>query len=152
VKLSPEIKEPTAKDKTGTALARKEVIISAGTFNTPQLLKLSGIGPADELHNLGIPLVVDLPGVGQNLQDRYENGVIVNLTNPFSVFKVSSPLLPLFLMHPAYNTILKDHRAALRAQTPPIPASSNGTPCKATKPDTPPTAGRSRSPNAPLLP
>jgi choline dehydrogenase len=98
VKLSPEIKQPTAKDKTGTALARKEVIISAGTFNTPQLLKLSGIGPADELHKLGIPLVVDLPGVGQNLQDRYENGVIVNLTNPFSVFKVSTPP-PLFFPH-----------------------------------------------------
>jgi choline dehydrogenase-like flavoprotein len=65
------------------------VIISAGTFNTPQLLKLSGIGPAAELHKLGIPVVVNLPGVGQNLQDRYENSVIVNLPNPFSVWKVS---------------------------------------------------------------
>jgi choline dehydrogenase len=74
---------------SGTAYAEKEVIISGGTFNTPQLLKLSGIGPAAELKKLGIPVVVNLPGVGQNLQDRYENSVIVNLENPFSVFKVS---------------------------------------------------------------
>jgi choline dehydrogenase-like flavoprotein len=73
---------------SGTAYAEKEVIISGGTFNTPQLLKLSGIGPAAELKKLGIPVVVNLPGVGQNLQDRYENSVIVNLENPFSVFKV----------------------------------------------------------------
>lgn len=74
---------------SGTAYAEKEVIISGGTFNTPQLLKLSGIGPAAELKKVGIPVVVNLPGVGQNLQDRYENSVIVNLENPFSVFKVS---------------------------------------------------------------
>ena len=83
---------------SGTAYAEKEVIISGGTFNTPQLLKLSGIGPAAELKKLGIPVVVNLPGVGQNLQDRYENSVIVNLENPFSVFKVSlSNNLHLFL-------------------------------------------------------
>jgi choline dehydrogenase-like flavoprotein len=74
---------------SGTAYAEKEVIISGGTFNTPQLLKLSGIGPEAELKKLGIPVVVNLPGVGQNLQDRYENSVIVNLENPFTVFKVS---------------------------------------------------------------
>lgn len=74
---------------SGTAYADKEVIISGGTFNTPQLLKLSGVGPAAELEKLGIPVVVDLPGVGQNLQDRYENSIIVNLENAFSVFKVS---------------------------------------------------------------
>ena len=52
--------------------AGKEVIISAGAFNTPQLLKLSGIGPKEELEALGIDVLVDLPGVGRNLQDRYE--------------------------------------------------------------------------------
>lgn len=55
---------------------RREVILSAGAFNSPQLLKLSGIGPRDELERLGIPVRVDLPGVGRNLQDRYEVGVI----------------------------------------------------------------------------
>ena len=50
--------------------AAREVILSAGVINSPQLLKLSGIGPADELREHGIPLVHDLPGVGENLQDH----------------------------------------------------------------------------------
>ncbi len=50
--------------------ARREVILSAGVINSPQLLKLSGIGPADELREHGIPLVHELPGVGENLQDH----------------------------------------------------------------------------------
>jgi choline dehydrogenase len=63
--------------------ASREVIVSAGTYNTPQLLKLSGIGPAHELRSHGIPTLVDLPGVGANLQDRYEVGVVTNLTSDF---------------------------------------------------------------------
>ncbi|MDZ7870818.1 MAG: GMC family oxidoreductase N-terminal domain-containing protein [Rheinheimera sp.] len=55
-----------------TVLARREVIISAGAFGSPQLLQLSGIGPAGELQRLGIPVVCDLPGVGQNLQDHID--------------------------------------------------------------------------------
>jgi choline dehydrogenase len=50
--------------------ANKEVILSGGTINSPQLLMLSGIGPADQLKALGITVVADLPGVGQNLQDH----------------------------------------------------------------------------------
>jgi choline dehydrogenase len=60
----------------GYVAAKKEVIISAGAFNTPQLLKLSGVGPREELSKFGIEVVKDLPGVGTNLQDRYEVGVI----------------------------------------------------------------------------
>ena len=58
------------------AQAAREVILSGGAFNTPQLLMLSGIGPRAVLEPLGIPVRVDLPGVGKNLQDRYEVGVI----------------------------------------------------------------------------
>jgi choline dehydrogenase-like flavoprotein len=58
------------------AYARREVILSGGAFNTPQLLMLSGIGPAQTLQEHGIPVRVDLPGVGKNLQDRYEVGVV----------------------------------------------------------------------------
>ena len=50
--------------------ARREVILSGGTINSPQLLMLSGIGPAEHLQSLGIPVLADLPGVGQNLQDH----------------------------------------------------------------------------------
>ena len=50
--------------------ARREVIVSGGTINSPQLLMLSGVGPAGHLQSLGIPVVADVPGVGQNLQDH----------------------------------------------------------------------------------
>lgn len=59
-----------------TARARKEVILSGGVFNTPQLLQLSGIGPRADLEALNIPVVVDLPGVGRNLQDNQEFPVV----------------------------------------------------------------------------
>lgn len=50
--------------------ARKEVILCAGAFNSPQLLMVSGVGPEKHLQEHGIPVVYDLPGVGQNLQDH----------------------------------------------------------------------------------
>lgn len=67
---------------THRAYATREVILAGGTFNTPQLLMLSGIGPADELTAHGIPLRVDLPGVGRNLQDRYEVPVVNRMNFP----------------------------------------------------------------------
>ncbi len=56
--------------------ANREVILSAGALASPKLLMLSGIGPAAPLQQLGIPLVADLPGVGQNLQDHVQLPVI----------------------------------------------------------------------------
>jgi len=58
------------------ARATREVILAGGAFNTPQLLMLSGIGDRDELSAHDIPQRVDLPGVGRNLQDRYEVSVV----------------------------------------------------------------------------
>jgi choline dehydrogenase len=63
---------------------RREVIVSGGAFNTPQLLMLSGIGPSAELVAHGIPVRVHLPGVGRNLQDRYEIAVVNRLKKPWS--------------------------------------------------------------------
>jgi choline dehydrogenase len=59
--------------------AAREVILSAGAFNSPQVLMLSGIGPAEELTRLNIQVRVDRPGVGRNLQDRLETGVVCKL-------------------------------------------------------------------------
>jgi choline dehydrogenase len=59
-----------------TAMARREVILSAGAVATPQLLLLSGVGPKDQLRALGIHCVADTPGVGENLQDHV--GVYLN--------------------------------------------------------------------------
>ncbi|MEJ8824337.1 GMC family oxidoreductase N-terminal domain-containing protein [Variovorax humicola] len=53
--------------------ARREVILSSGAFGSPQLLMLSGVGPGADLQRLGIPVVHDLPGVGENLQDHIDH-------------------------------------------------------------------------------
>lgn len=76
----------TSPGVPGSVNATGEVIISAGTYNTPQLLKLSGIGPHAELSALGIPTLVNLPGVGNNLQDRYEVSVIGDTTSDFEIW------------------------------------------------------------------
>lgn len=76
-----------------TAYAEREVIIAAGAFNTPQLLMLSGIGPREELEKHGIEVKVELPGVGKNLQDRYEIGVVTRL-------KENIPLIKGMKLHP----------------------------------------------------
>jgi choline dehydrogenase len=67
--------------------ASKEVILAGGAFNTPQILKLSGIGPKEELTKFNIPIKVDLPGVGTNLQDHFEIGVTHKAKSPFDIVK-----------------------------------------------------------------
>ena len=70
--------------ETRQAQARSEVILCGGAINSPQLLLLSGIGPADQLRALDIPIVVDLPGVGRNLQDHLDVAVAYACTAPIS--------------------------------------------------------------------
>jgi choline dehydrogenase len=62
--------------------AQREVILCAGTYQSPQLLMLSGIGPRDELHGYGIDVLVDQPAVGGNLQDHLNAGVILFTDDP----------------------------------------------------------------------
>lgn len=64
-----------------------EVILAGGAFNTPQMLMLSGIGSREELERHRIPVRVRLEGVGKNLQDRYEVGVITKLKKPLDLLK-----------------------------------------------------------------
>ncbi|KAI2610681.1 putative GMC oxidoreductase [Hypoxylon fragiforme] len=64
--------------------ANKEVIVAGGAFNSPQILKLSGIGPEEELKKFNIPVVKDLPGVGEKLADNYEGGVLALASKPLN--------------------------------------------------------------------
>src|SRR5256714_3498866 len=73
------------------ALAEREVILSSGAYNTPQLLMLSGVGPAEHLTMREIEVTVDLPGVGQNLQDHINSGVIYTTDEPVSLLLGMEP-------------------------------------------------------------
>ncbi len=72
-------------DRLLRARARREVILSASAFHSPKLLMLSGIGPAQHLRDLGIRLVHDLPGVGENLQDHLEVWIQHACTQPITL-------------------------------------------------------------------
>jgi choline dehydrogenase len=86
-RADPHARDDSALPPGRYVRARREVILSAGAFNTPQLLMLSGIGPRDALDKHGIPTKVHLPGVGGNLQDRYEVGVVHKMEREFDLLK-----------------------------------------------------------------
>ena len=71
--------------KIAMASADREVILSAGALQSPQILQLSGIGPAGLLQDLGIPVIADAPEVGRNLQDHYQARLIVRLKEKISL-------------------------------------------------------------------
>jgi choline dehydrogenase len=68
------------------AHAEAEVLVATGTYNTPKLLMLSGLGPADHLRAHGLPVLQNLPGIGQNLQDHHEVPVISTIKAPGGYF------------------------------------------------------------------
>jgi choline dehydrogenase len=72
--------------------ARREVIISGGALNSPHLLMLSGIGPADHLREHGIKCEADLKGVGENLQDHLEFYMQYECRQPITLYSLSNPL------------------------------------------------------------
>lgn len=75
-------RQNTAAGKTKQVFAAREVILAGGTFNTPQVLMLSGIGPRDVIEKHGLTCVEELSGVGKNLQDRYEVAVVNRMKFP----------------------------------------------------------------------
>ena len=89
--------EVKIKNKTEKVFANKEVIVSAGSINSPQLLMLSGIGPAKHLNELGINVVKDLPGVGKNLQDHLETYVQQECKTPDTLYSATKLLNKLVL-------------------------------------------------------
>lgn len=78
--------------QTLTATASKEVILAAGAINSPQLLLLSGIGPQKQLQKHNIKMVVDLPGVGENLQDHCKTPVAYHVTQPITLAHARSEI------------------------------------------------------------
>ncbi len=80
------------RGKAAEVRAGREIVLAAGAVNSPQLLMLSGIGPADHLRATGIPVKLDLPGVGQNLQDHLDVCIVHASTGKGSYDRVSEPL------------------------------------------------------------
>ncbi|MEN5166755.1 GMC family oxidoreductase [Achromobacter kerstersii] len=72
---------PAHPSRVRTVRASREVIVACGAINTPKLLQLSGIGPADLLRQHGIDVVRDLPGVGENLSDHYSVRIVARVKN-----------------------------------------------------------------------
>jgi choline dehydrogenase len=68
-----------------SALANVEVIVASGAFNSPQLLQLSGIGPAPLLKSLGIAVIADAPGVGDHLNDHFSGRIILRCKEPITL-------------------------------------------------------------------
>ena len=81
--------------KLQTVHAAKEVLVCGGAINSPQLLMLSGIGPAAELSPVGIKLVHDLPGVGMNLQEHIDIALKWECTRPVTIAHFGNPLVQL---------------------------------------------------------
>jgi choline dehydrogenase len=77
--------------RTERARAEREILLCGGAINSPQTLMLSGVGPADQLRALDIPVVADLPGVGENLQDHLLIGVEYQCNEPVGLHKADTP-------------------------------------------------------------
>jgi choline dehydrogenase len=76
-------------EHTHDVFARREVLICAGTINSPKLLQLSGVGPGSLLREFGLPVVKDLPGVGENLRDHYTVRIAARAKNVVTINELS---------------------------------------------------------------
>ena len=101
-----------------TARARKEILVSSGAYNSPQLLQLSGVGPADLLKQHGIEIVLDAPGVGNDLQDHLQVRLVTRCAQKVTLNDVVN--------HPIRKMMAGIQYAALRKGPLTIAAGTSG--------------------------
>jgi choline dehydrogenase len=101
-----------------TARARKEILISGGAYNSPQLLQLSGVGPADLLRKHGIDVVLDAPGVGRDLQDHMQVRVVMRCAKSITLNDIVN--------HPVRRILAGARYAAFRKGPLTIAAGTSG--------------------------
>jgi choline dehydrogenase len=77
--------EYLVENRKSSARANVDVIVASGAFNSPQLLQLSGVGPASLLRSHGIPVIADVPGVGDNLNDHFSGRIILRCKEPITL-------------------------------------------------------------------
>jgi choline dehydrogenase len=101
-----------------TARVRKEVLVSSGAYNSPQLLQLSGVGPAELLKSHGIDVVLDAPGVGNDLQDHMQVRIVMRCAQPITLNDI--------LNHPGRRIMAGARYAAFRKGPLTIAAGTSG--------------------------
>ena len=101
-----------------TVRARKEILISSGAYNSPQLLQLSGVGPAELLKSHGIDVVLDAPGVGNDLQDHMQVRIVMRCSQPITLNDI--------LNHPGRRIMAGARYAAFRKGPLTIAAGTSG--------------------------
>ncbi len=101
-----------------TARARKEILVSSGAYNSPQLLQLSGVGPAELLKQHGIDMVLDAPGVGNDLQDHLQVRLVTRCSQPVTLNDI--------LNHPVRRVMAGARYAAFRKGPLTIAAGTSG--------------------------
>jgi choline dehydrogenase len=84
--------EYVQKKQSHTVRATREVILSGGAVNTPQVLMLSGLGDAETLTRFGIPVVQEMKGVGRNLQDHLDCSIQYECSQPITLYSQANPL------------------------------------------------------------
>ena len=101
-----------------TARARKEILVSSGAYNSPQLLQLSGVGPAELLKQHGVDIVLDAPGVGNDLQDHLQVRLVTRCSQPVTLNDI--------LNHPVRRVMAGARYAAFRKGPLTIAAGTSG--------------------------
>ena len=109
----------TLKRTVRSIAARREVLLACGTFNSPQLLQLSGVGPAQHLTDLGIPVVRDLPGVGSNLQDHFNTYCTYRISKNLSLNALQYSLSHRLIAGAQYVFFRSAQMEAMEKGTPP---------------------------------